>query len=156
MKRPALIAIGVIAVTAIASAALAQAKPSAQAQPAAPTVQPAAARAKWVAPIKGIASIQLIRGVSKRVGTDMVTTLKVRNVSNGAIALLRVDEYWFDKSTPPKTVSGDTYRHRNPLLPGEVVEITTKSPIKPNLYMNTFAFTHANGKVDAKVVKEFK
>ena len=154
MKRPALIAIGVIAVTAIASAAFAQAKPSAPAQSAAPTVPPAPARAKWVAPIKGIASIELIRGASKRVGNEVVTTLKIKNVSNGAIALLRVDEYWFDKNR--KNVSGDTQRHRNPLLPGEIIEITTRSPVKPNLYMNTFGFTHANGKVDAKVVKEFK
>jgi hypothetical protein len=148
MKRPACTAIVVMALTASASTGFAQA------QPAAPAVQPAPARAKWVAPVKGIASIEVIRGVSKKVGDDMVTTLKVKNVSNGAIALLRVDEYWFDKKQ--QTVSGDTKRHLSPLLPGEVVEITTRSPMKPNLYMNTFAFTHANGKIDAKVVKEFK
>ena len=156
MKRRALIAVVVMAQTAIASAAFAQTKPAAQAQPAPQGQQPAPSKAKWVAPVKGIASIEIIRGVSKRVGNDMVTVLKVKNMSNGAIALLRVDEYWFDKSSPPKTVSGDTYRHRSPLLPGEVVEITTRSPVKPNLYMNTFAFTHANGKIDAKVVKAFK
>ena len=149
MKRPALIAIVVLALTSIASSAFAQA------QPAAPAANPApATRAKWVAPVKGIASVEVIRGVSKKVGTDMVTVLKVKNTSNGAIALLRVDEYWFDKKQ--QNVSGDTKRHPKPLLPGEVVEITTKSPVKPNLYMNTFAFTHANGKIDAKVVKEFK
>jgi hypothetical protein len=157
MKRSAFAANVVLALTATASIAFAQAKPAAPAQSAAaPAVQPAPARAKWVAPVKGIASIEIIRGMSKKVGNEMVTTLKIKNTSNGAIALLRVDEYWFDKSTPPKTVSGDTQRHRNPLLPGEVVEITTRSPVKPNLYMNTFAFTHANGKVDAKVVKQFK
>ena len=150
MKRFPFAAGVFVALTAFASTAFAQA------QPAAPTVQPApASRAKWVAPIKGIATIQVVRGTSKKVGNEMVTTLKIKNVSSGAIALLRVDEYWFDKSKPPQTVSGDTQRHRNPLLPGEVVEITTKSPVKPNLYMNTFAFTHANGKIDAKVVKNF-
>ncbi len=147
MKHPALTAIVVMAVTASASTAFAQA------QPAAPKPQPAPARAKWVAPVKGIATIEVIRGTTKTVGTDKVTTLKVKNVSNGAIALLRVDEYWFDKNQT--NVSGDTYRHRQPLYPGEEIEITTRSPIKPNLYMNTFSFTHANGKVDAKVVKAF-
>jgi hypothetical protein len=149
MKRPAFGAIVALALASIASSAFAQA------QPAAPTAQPApAARAKWVAPVKGIASIEVIRGTTKTVGNDKVTTLRVKNVSNGAIALLRVDEYWFDKKQ--QNVSGDTYRHRQPLYPGEEIEITTKSPIKPNLYMNTFSFTHANGKVDAKVVKTFK
>ena len=148
MKRPAFTAILVMAMTAIASTAFAQAKP------AAPTSQPApATRAKWVAPVKGIATVQVIPGASKPVGDDIVTVLKVKNVSSGAIALLRVDEYWYDKSL--KTVSGDTQRHRQPLYPGEVVEITMRSPRKPNLYKNTFNFSHANGKIEVKTVKKF-
>ena len=147
MKRPALVGVTAIALAAIASSAFAQA------QPAAPVAQGAAVRAKWVAPVKGIATIEVIPAVSKKVGNDMVTVLRIKNVSSGAIALLRVDEYWFDKSL--KTVSGDTKRHRQPLNPGEVVEITMKSPTKPNLYRNTFNFSHANGKVDAKTVKKF-
>ena len=147
MKRPAFAAVVAMSLAAFAATAFAQA------QPAAPAPQPPAARAKWVAPIKGIASVEVIPTPSKKVGTDMVTVLKVKNVSNGAIALLRVDEYWFDKSL--KTVSGDTQRHRQPLNPGEVVEITMRSPVKPNLYKNTFNFSHANGKVDVKTVKKF-
>lgn len=150
MKRPAFAAVAAVLWMATASTALAQAP----AQPAAPAVQPAPVRAKWVAPVKGLASIEVIRGATKTVGKDKVTTLKVKNVSSGAIALLRVDEYWYDRKQ--NTVSGDTFRHRQPLLPGEVIEVTTRSPIKPNLYMNSFAFTHANGKIDAKVVKKFK
>lgn len=152
MIRPAFAAVTAVFLAAIGSTAFAQASKT---QPAAaPALQPApAARAKWVAPIKGIASIEVIRGASKRVGNEVVTTLKVKNTSNGAIALLRVDEYWYDKKR--QNVSGDTYRHRNPLYPGEVIDITTRSPVKPDLYMNTFGFTHANGKVDAKVVKKF-
>jgi hypothetical protein len=147
MMRPAFAAVTGVFLVAIGPTAFAQT------QPAVPSAQPAPARAKFVAPIKGIASIEVIRGTSKRVGSDVVTTLKVKNTSNGAIALLRVDEYWYDKKR--QNVSGDTYRHRQPLYPGEVIEITTRSPVKPDLYMNTFGFTHANGKVDAKVVKKF-
>jgi hypothetical protein len=148
MKRPAFGAVVALALASIASTAYAQA------QPAAPTTQPApATRAKWVAPVKGIATVEVLPGTSKKVGNDIVTVLKIKNVSNGAIALLRIDEYWFDKSL--KTVSGDTQRHRQPLNPGEVVEITMRSPAKPNLYRNTFNFSHANGKVDAKTVKKF-
>jgi hypothetical protein len=149
MKRPTFAAIVVMALTPIASTAFAQA------QPAAPAVQPPPARAKWVAPVKGIASIEVILGTPKKVGSDIVTSIKVRNMSGGAIALLRVDEYWFDKSNPPKVISGDTQRWPKPFHPGEVIEITTKSPYKPNLGANTYSFTHANGKVDAKKVKKF-
>ena len=152
MKRPAFAAIVVMSLTAIASTAFAQAQ--AKPQPAAPATQPApATRAKWVAPVKGIAAVEVIRGQSKRAGDDMVTVVKVKNISNGAIALLRVDEYWYDKER--KNVTGDTQRHRPLLLPGEIVEITMRSPYKPNLYMSNLAFTHANGKIDAKVVKKF-
>lgn len=148
MKRPAFGAIAALALASMASTAFAQAKP------AAPSSQPApAARAKWVAPVKGVATIEVIPGKSQKVGQDVVTVLKVKNTSSGAIALLRVDEYWFDKDL--KTVSGDTQRHRQPLYPGEVVEITMRSPAKPNLYRNTFNFTHANGKIEAKTVKKF-
>lgn len=147
MKRPAFGAIVAVALASIASSAFAQA------QPAAPTAQPAPARAKWVAPVKGIALVEVIPGTSKKVGDEMVTVLKVKNMSSGAIALLRIDEYWYDKSL--KTVSGDTQRHRKPLYPGEIVEITMRSPVKPNLYRNTFNFSHANGKIEVKTVKKF-
>ena len=147
MKRPAFGAIVALSLASMASSAFAQA------QPAAPTTQPAPARAKWVAPVKGIASVEVIPGTSKKVGTDIVTVLKIKNMSSGAIALLRVDEYWYDKDL--KTVSGDTQRHRQPLYPGEIVEITMRSPAKPNLYRNTFNFSHANGKVEVKTVKKF-
>jgi hypothetical protein len=147
MKRPAFGAVVALALASIAPSAFAQAQTAAPAQPA------PAARAKWVAPVKGIATVQVVPGPSKKVGDDIVTVLKIKNMSSGAIALLRVDEYWFDKSL--KTVSGDTQRHRQPLNPGEIVEITMRSPAKPNLYRNTFNFSHANGKVDAKTVKKF-
>lgn len=147
MKRPAFGAIVALALASIATSAFAQA------QPAAPTTQPAPSRAKWVAPVKGIALVEVIPGTSKKVGEEIVTVLKVKNMSSGAIALLRVDEYWYDKAL--KTVSGDTQRHRQPLYPGEVVEITMRSPVKPNLYRNTFNFSHANGKIEVKTVKKF-
>lgn len=147
MKRLAFGAIVVLSMASIASSAFAQAKP------AAPTTAQPAARAKWVAPIKGIALVEVIPGTPKKIGSEVVTVLKVKNMSSGAIALLRVDEYWYDKDL--KTVSGDTQRHRQPLYPGEVVEITMRSPVKPNLYRNTFNFSHANGKIEVKSVKKF-
>jgi len=146
-------ALAVLISAGAVSAALAQAsKPSASATAPAPTAAPAA-RAKWVAPIKGIATIEVIRGNPKQVGKEVWTVLKVKNTSAGAIALLRADEYWYDTSR--KMVTGDTYRHRQPLYPGEIIEITMKSPLKPNLTQSQVNFAHANGTIQAKGVKKF-
>jgi hypothetical protein len=147
-------ALAVALCAAITSAASAQAKPGA-AQAAAP--QSAAtppARAKWVAPIKGIAAIQVIQGTSKRVGNEIHTVIKVKNMSSAPIAGFRADEYWYDKGL--KVVSGDTQRWMKPFQPGEIIELTMKSPSKPDLYRSSINFVHANGKIDVKAVKAFK
>jgi hypothetical protein len=140
-----------------ASSASAQARPAAQAPAtkAAPvTAAPApATAAKFTKMYKGIAEIEVIQATPKRVGQDMVTVLKIRNMSPGTLSLLKVDEYWYDHTM--KVVSGDTEPYRKPFNPGEVIEITMKSPIKPDLYKNQFAFSHANGQVKAKAVKKF-
>ena len=86
----------------------------------------------------------------------MVTTMKVKNMSRGAIALLIVDEYWYDKSKTPKIVTGDQQRWRKPFNPGEIIDLTFKAPINgADLYQSQYSFSHANGKVDAKTVKKF-
>lgn len=125
-----------------------------QASGTAPGVPPPA-KAKWVAPLKGIASIEVIQGTSKKVGTDVVTVIKVKNMSKAPIAGFRADEYWFDKSPTPKVVTGDTARWPKPFQPGEVIEMTLKSPWKADLYTSRREFTHANGKIEAKGVKAF-
>jgi hypothetical protein len=149
-------ALAVMLSAALAPAVFAQAKPSTPpaAQPSAQAAQAPAARAKWVQPVKGIAKIQVIRGNPKPVGKEVWTVLKIKNMSAGSIALLRIDEYWYDTSR--NMVTGDTYRHRQPLNPGEILEITMKSPIKPNLTSSRIQFEHANGKVDVLGVKAFK
>jgi hypothetical protein len=166
MNRSALApAVTVLFCAVTVTAAFAQtnkaaAKPAAQAtttsQPAkaAPTTPAPPARAKWVAPIKGIATVDVIKGTPKRSGGDIVTVLKVKNTSSGSIALFRVDEYWYDKKQ--QVVSGDTQRWPKPFYPGDVIEITLKSPDKKECFMNTYNFAHANGGIKPTVVKAFK
>ncbi|MEN3340397.1 MAG: hypothetical protein V7647_4073 [Acidobacteriota bacterium] len=141
----------------LASAAFAQTRPGAQAPAtkAAPvTAAPAPATpARFTTMVKGKADIQVIQATPKKVGNDMVTVLKIKNMSPAAISLLKVDEYWYDKKM--QLVSGDTEAYRKPFNAGEVIEITMKSPVKPDLYKNQFKFTHANGDVNAKAVKKF-
>lgn len=168
MNRSALApAVTLVFCAVFATAAFAQGtKPGGSAKPAAPakSAQPAQAtpanpqsppaRAKWVAPIKGIATVDVQRGQPKKVGNEIVTVLKVKNTSSGAIALFRVDEYWYDKKQ--QVVSGDTCRWTKPFYPGDVIECTLRSPVKPDLFQNTYNFAHANGQVKPTVVKALK
>lgn len=111
--------------------------------------------AKYVPPVKGAATIEVIQSPSKRVGNEMVTVIKVRNTSKGSINLLKADEYWYDNKMA--IASGSQYAHKKaPILPGEIVEITLRSPAKPNLSRNQIMFRHANGDVKATAVKAFK
>lgn len=150
MKRFALasfVLLGVLAFVSPAAVHASTATPATQAQ------TPPPARAKWVQPVKGIAHIQVIQSPSKKVGNDIITTIKVKNVSDGSIALLRIDELWYNKKL--EQVTGDTESIRRPINPGEIVEVTMKSPAKPDLYRSQYAFSHANGKIDVKAVKTF-
>jgi hypothetical protein len=152
MKRFAVtsaVCLGLLALTPGAFAQAAKAAP-ATTQAAPP---PAVAKARMSTPVKGTAFVEVIQGQGKTIGPDIVTVSKVKNVSNGPIAGLRVDEYWYNQKL--EQVTGDTQRIRAPIAPGEVIEITTRSPVKPGLYKSTLMFNHANGKVTAKGVKKF-
>jgi hypothetical protein len=149
MKRFAVTSAVLLGFLALAPGAFAQGA----ATPAAATTAAPVAKARMTTPVKGTAYVEVIQGAPKKVGPDMVTVSKVKNVSNGPIAGLRIDEYWYNQKLVQ--VTGDTQRVRAPIAPGEVVEITTKSPIKPDLYKSTLMFNHANGKVTAKGVKKF-
>jgi hypothetical protein len=148
MTRSALVAAAVLCISALAAPSFAQSP-----KPASPATTAPAAPAKWVKPLKGTAYIEVIRGQTKRVGNDMVTALKIKNTSDGAIALFRVDEIWYDHKL--KQVTGDSFTAHRPVNPGEVLDVTLKSPVRPDLYQSQYAFSHANGKVDAKQVKKF-
>lgn len=134
---------------------LAQAKPAqGPAAKAAPTTTAPAVPAKWVRPVKGTATIEIIQGAPKRVGADVVSVLKIKNTSSGAIALLKIDEYWYDRKLA--IVSGDQQRITRPFNPGEIVEVTMKSPVKPDLYRNQYQFSHAQGDIKVIAVKKFQ
>jgi hypothetical protein len=76
----------------------------------------------------------------------------VKNTSKGSIALLSVEEIWYN--TKREIASNGTYRHRALLNPGEVIEFKITSPEKPDLYTNMLMFKHANGTVKpTKVAK---
>jgi hypothetical protein len=154
MKRQISSLVVVAAALLLSTAAFAQSKsqPASKAAPPAPAAQPAAAPARLAPPIRGEAELGYTKPVSKRSpdGKFVVTTIKVKNMSQGSIAGLKVDEYWYDKAGDP--VTGDTFRYRKPLQPGEVIEVTLRTPVNPKMDRNQYKFEHANGTIKTKAL----
>jgi hypothetical protein len=150
-RRFAFIAAACLFVASIPSAALAQASKPAT---AAPTASTPAAPAKWIPPIKGQGTVEFTQAKPQVVKGEIVTKFKLRNTSKGSIALLTVDELWYN--TKRELASNGSYKHRAHLQPGETIEFEIKSPEKPNLYSNNLVFKHANGTIDAKRVTKLQ
>lgn len=136
---------GVFGVSGSASAAQAQ---------SAPPAQEAKPRPKFVQPVKGVAEIGFLKPVVKVQGPEVVTTLKIKNLSLGAIAGLKIDEYWYDKAG--NMLPGDSKRLRQPLLPGEVTTIELRTPKNAKMDRNSYQFTHAYGQVKTKILQKIE
>lgn len=119
-----------------------------QAAPAAP------AKPRLVAPVRGTAELNYTKPVikaTKIAGKDhVVTTFQVKNVATGAVAGLKIEEFWYNKKGD--TVTGDTYRHMKPLQPGEVITVTLETPRAPEMDRNQYKFEHANGSIKMTLV----
>jgi len=142
---------GVTLVASVASAGQAT-KPDV-APPATSTQKPSdeGTTRKLVAPVRGEAELGYLKPVSKREGNMIVTTIKVKNLSAGAIAGLKVDEFWYDKAGEPVT-GAQPFRWRKPLQPGEVIDVVLKVPTNPKMDRNQYKFEHANGTIKTKLL----
>jgi len=152
MKRQISSLLVVTAVVLLATSAFVQ-QANAQSKAAPPAAAPpAAAPARLAPPVRGEAELGYTKPVSKRSpdGKFVVTSIKVKNLSQGSIAGLKVDEYWYDKAGDP--VTGDTFRYRKPLAPGEVIEVTLRTPVNPKMDRNQYKFEHANGTIKTKAL----
>jgi hypothetical protein len=109
----------------------------------------AAPRPRLVAPIRGEANLNVTRPVTTNERVDgrnwIVTKMQVKNMSSGAIAGLKADEFWFDAAGNP--VGGATFRHRKPLQPQEVITVEFRTPRDPKMASNQYQFSHANGTI---------
>jgi hypothetical protein len=160
MKHLALACTVAFGLAVVSSPALAQVKAAqskatqAPATKAAPEPAAAAAPARFVKTLKGVANVDMIEMPSKKVGNEIVTVLKVKNMSPMAISLFKVDEYWYNKKR--EVVTGDTFKNLKPFMPGEVLEVTLRAPVKPDLYQSQYQFSHAGGEVKPNRVKKFE
>jgi hypothetical protein len=167
MKRLASVCTVLFGLAVLSSPALAQTKaaqskptqaPATKAAPAPAATAGSAAPARFVKSLKGTANVDFVESQTKTVGSDVVTVLKVKNMSPMALSLFKVDEYWYNKKRPPEIVSGDTYKNLKPFMPGEILEITLKAPRKPGeeFYMSQYQFSHAGGDVKPNRVKKLE
>lgn len=118
------------------------------------TPPPPAARPKWIPTAKGQAELGYLTPKTKVVGAEVVTTIEVKNLANGAIAGLKIEEFWWDATGNPVTGSSD--RLKKPLNPGETATLTLKTPKDPRMNRNNYVFSHANGQIKAKLLATLK
>jgi hypothetical protein len=161
MKRFAFVSLALLCTLALAPAAFAQSAKAPTKKDAAKDATPAVAptppspellKARMRPPVKGTAYVEIIKGQSKKVGNEIITVTKVKNVSSAPIVGFRIDEYWYAGNTE---VSLGTFRLRQALAPGEIIDAMTSSPWKPGLTGSQLQFSQANGGVKPTAVKKF-
>jgi len=105
-----------------------------------------------VATQRGPAPIDYTQPRATRESNFIVTTFRVQNQANNALAGFQVDEFWFD--VDGNTVTGDRVRFREPILPQEVVEIELRVPRISAMDRSNYEFSHQNGEIEPELVDE--
>ena len=109
-------------------------------------------RPQFIAPIRGPGDIAFTQPDTTVEGSEVVTRIVLQNRATGAIAGLKVDEFWWDSDRNP--LPGDSQRLRQPLMPGEVAEIELRVPRDNRMNQNQYSFSHANGEINAQLVDD--
>ena len=107
---------------------------------------------KLVPTQRGQAEIGYTQPQTRREGDFIVTSFRVRNQAENALAGFQVDEFWFD--TDGNTVTGDRLRFREPILSGQVLDIELRVPTHPAMDRSNYEFTHQNGDIEATLFDE--
>jgi hypothetical protein len=164
MQRATFTSAAILCCLALSTAAFAQASKSTASTPAkkdaAPAVAPAPPppspelmKARMRPAVKGTAFIEIIPGATKPVKGELVSNVKVKNVSSNPIIGLKVDQYFY---AGQKEVSACTSRVRSPIAAGEIIEVPISCPApKVAVTGSNMMFTHANGAVKPAQVKKF-
>ena len=103
---------------------------------------------------RGSAEITYMQPVADRESNFIVTTIRVKNVAENAIAGFQVDEFWFDAEG--NTVTGDQVRFRQPMIVGEVRDLELRVPRVPNMDRSNYEFSHQNGDIIATLMDEIE
>ena len=109
---------------------------------------------RLVATMRGPGQIGYLPPVTSRERNEIVTTFRIKNVSAGALAGFKVDEFWYDDNGD--TVTGDSYRMRRPFLVDEIIEVTLRVPRNSRMERSNYEFSHQNGLVEANLFEEME
>ena len=109
---------------------------------------------RLVATIRGPGQIGYLAPVTRRERGEIVTTFRIQNISPGALAGFKVDEFWYDDNGD--TVTGDSFRMRRPFLVDEVIELTLRVPTNSRMATSNYEFSHQNGVVEANLFEEME
>ena len=126
---------------------------------AAPTVQLRSVLAnrgesRLVASIRGPGQVGYLQPITRRDGNEMITQFRLKNVSDGALAGFKVDEFWYDAAG--ETVTGGSFRMRRPFLPNEVIAVDLVVPRDPRMDRSNYEFSHQNGVIEATLFEEME
>jgi len=119
-----------------------------------PSLEERGGRSRLVAVIRGLAEVGYARPRARREKGEVITTIRVKNLAQGPIAGLKVDEFWYDEAG--NTVTGDSYTHREPFMPGEVLDIVLRVPVRPNMNRSNYNFSHRNGDIKATLLDKIE
>jgi len=142
------VAVAVAGVSFVAPSLFAQDPP-----PQAPPMKPVLAGKKFTPPVRGEASIDIIKAPTKREGTTLVTKIQAKNTSSAPIARLKVIETWFDKDG--NMIPGGETAINGLLQPNEVGNLEVHTPVNAKMLQSQLQFSHANGTVKPHQVKSF-
>ena len=93
------------------------------------------------------------RGTGSERGFN-ITSIRVRNLSQNAIAGFQVDEFWYDQDG--NTVTGDQARRRQPILVNEVCDIELRVPRVSAMDRSNYEFSHQNGDIKATLLEDIE
>ena len=109
---------------------------------------------RLVATMRGPGQIGYLQPVTSRERNEIVTTFRIQNISAGALAGFKVNEFWYDDNGD--TVTGDSYRMRRPFLIDEIIEVTLRVPRNSRMERSNYEFSHQNGVVEANLFEEME
>lgn len=105
-----------------------------------------------VATIRGPGQVGYLQPITERDGGEMVTAFRIQNVSTGALAAFKVDEFWYDDNGD--TVTGGSFRMQRPFLQDEVIEVNLRIPRDSRMARSNYEFSHKNGVIEATLFEE--
>ena len=145
--------VSIIGVGSLTLGAQDPANPPANPPPKAPEMKSVLAGKKFTPPVRGEATIDIIKSPTRREGTTLVTKIQVKNTSTGPIPRLTVDETWYDKKN--NLIPGGKAVINGLLQAGEIQTMEVRTPVNPNMSTSMLQFSHANGTVKTRNTNSF-